>query len=106
MSCENCSMSKSVKAPGGNFALLSIASTVLVLVVLLIQCVLISLEAPHLLVRLLRFLTLILAVAGIVTGVIAMTKKNLLGLVGIVLALLGYFVLPRLVLSVYFRIFR
>ena len=107
MGCQNCNenMSLSTKNPGGRFAILSLASTVVVLLVLIVQCVLISLEAPYLLVRILRILNALLAIAGIVTGVLALARKNLLGIAGIVLALLGYSLLPRMVLSVYFRIF-
>ena len=98
MSCENCGMSKSVKAPGGRLAMLSIVCTLLVLAVLIIQKILISAEAPLPVIRLLRYLRIILSIAGIVMGGVALTKRNLLGAVGIILALLGWALLPRLVI--------
>ena len=100
MKCEKCGeydMSMSTKTPGGRWVMLSLASTVAVLLVLIVQRVLISAEAPYLVIRILRYLRVILSIAGIVTGVIAMTKKNLLGLVGIIVALLGWVLLPRLI---------
>lgn len=100
MSCEKCGgydMSLSTKTPGGFWVILSLASTAAVLLVLIIQRVLISAEAPFVVIRLLRYLRIILSIAGIATGAFALYKKNLLGIAGIVVALLGWALLPRLV---------
>ena len=93
------------KKTGGLFAILSLACTLIVLLVLVIQCALISAEAPLLAIRVLKILRIVFSVAGVVTGVIAVIKGNLLGIAGIVAAVLGHLLLPKLVLSVYFRIF-
>ena len=101
MKCENCSgydMSLSTKTPGGFWVILSLASTAAVLLVLIVQRLLISAEAPFLVIRLLRYLRIILSIAGIATGAVALVRKNLLGVAGIVLALLGWALLPRLVI--------
>jgi len=108
MNGENCNagnVSASTQKTGGLFAILSLACTLIVFLVLVIQCALISAEAPLLAVRLLKILRIIFSVAGVVTGVIALTKKNMLGIAGIVAAVLGYLLLPTLVLSLYFRFF-
>ena len=99
MKCEKCGeydMSLSTKTPGGFWVILSLASTAAVLLVLIVQRLLISAEAPHLVIRLLRYLRIILSIAGIATGAVALVKKNLLGIAGIVLALLGWTLLLRL----------
>ena len=99
-------MLTSAKKTVGLFTILSLACTLIVFLVLVIECVLISAEAPLLVIRLLKFLWIALSVAGVVTGVIAVIKENLWGIVGIVAAGLGYFLLPKLVFAVYFRVFR
>ena len=92
MKCENCGgydVSISPGTPGGLWVILSLACTVAVLVVLIVQKLLISAEAPFVVIRILRYLRVILSIAGIATGAVALVKKNLLGIAGIVVALLG-----------------
>ena len=89
---------------GKSFAILSLVSVAIACLLLIITFVFMRFggPCPGIVFRILWFLRLILSLVGIITGVVALIKKECLGIAGIVLAVLGWFLLPHLLAAIFF----